>query len=415
MPGVEHWQRSDEELLRAFAECETRLRREYAASLALIAELETRDAAGAMGYSGLALLLRDVARISTGEARRRISQAGAVTETPLVSGGVVAAALPVTAAALREGALGGDHVEEIVKVVRDLPLHVPDADRELAEQVMVEAAHTLDARALATLGRQVRDRLDPDGAPPDDRELAEPLNELHLATRRNGRLALRGEFDPEASALITAVLSPLAKPRPAGDTGPDQRTAAERHGDALVEVFHLTAGSDSLPREGGEKPHVLVTVSLDALRTSIGHATLDGIGPLDAESARRIACDARVIPVVLGSRSEPLDLGRSGYTVPTALRRALVLRDRGCAFPGCDRTHRQCHSHHVRHWADDGPTEIDNLVLLGGRHHRLIHHSDWDCAITNGQPEFRPPGFVDAARTPRRNLLHTALRICRST
>ncbi len=354
MSGGSHWQRSDEELLRAVASCEERLRREYAASLELIAEVATRDVAGAVGYSGLALLLRDVARISTAEARRRIAHASAVTETPLVSGGMAPAALPVTAAALREGALGADHVEEIAKVVQGLPMHVPDTDRELAERVMVEAAHTLDARALAKLGHQVRDRIDPDGAPPDDRELAEPVNELHLTLKRNGRLALRGEFDPEASALIGIVLRPLAKPRQSNDTGPDQRNPAERHGDALVEVFHPVADEGRMPTEAGEKPHVLVTVPLATLQAGIGHAVLDGIGPLDAESARRIACDARIIPAVLGSRSEPLDLGRATYTVSTALRRALILRDRGCAFPGCDRTHRWCHSHHIRHWSDNG-------------------------------------------------------------
>ncbi len=411
MSGGGHWQRSSEELLRAVALYEKRVRQLYAESLELVAELETRDAAAELGYSGLAELLRDVVRIPTAEARRRISHASAVTETPLVSGGVVAARLPVVAAALREGVLGSDHVDVIAGTVQGLPPHVGDADREQAEQTLVEEAHRFDARALAKIGHRIHAVSDQDGPRPDDRELAEPVNELHLSTRRDGRLALRGEFAPEASALITAALSPLAKPRPTTDTGPDVRTTAERHGDALVEVFHLVAAEGALPSEAGEKPHVLVTVPLDALRAGHrdpagGEAVLDGIGPIDAESARRIACDARIIPVVLGSRSEPLDLGRSSYTVSTALRRALILRDRGCAFPGCDRTHRWCHSHHIRHWADDGPTEPDNLVLLCGRHHRLVHHSEWDCAIVDGHAEFRPPRYVDPERNPRRNVLH---------
>jgi len=340
----------------------------------------------------------------------------------------------------------------------DLPLYVADADREVAERTLVEAAHSMDARTLTKVGHRVRAWLDQDGTPPDDRDLAEPVNELHLHTRANGRLVLRGEFDREASALLTAVLSPLAKPRPTNDTGPDPRSAAERHGDALVEVFQLAADTGGLPSEAGEKPHVLVTVPLQVLRAGIvprvgpvtgpdqdrlgpanhidpstdesvdhgrlgrrdctspaplgpvGHAVLDGVGVIDAASARRIACDAKVIPAVLGSRSEPLDMGRASYTVPTALRRALVLRDGGCAFPGCDRSHRWCHGHHIRHWADDGPTQLDNLVLLCGTHHRLIHHSQWSCAIRNGRAEFRPPAFVDADRAPRRNVLHAATR-----
>ena len=432
------------------------MRREYAASLELIAELTSRDVAVEVGYPSLAVLLRDVLRIGTAEAKRRIDQASAVSETPLVSGGVVPATLPATAAALREGALGPDHVEVIAKTLGGLPLHVADADRELAEQTLVDAARGLDARTLTKVGHRIRAALDQDGLPPDDRDLAEPVNELHLHTRRNGRLVLRGEFDPEASALITTVLSPLAKPHPTSETSPgdaqsmttgpdlrsaadvqnratslDPRTPAERHGDALVEVFRLAADFGALPTEGGEKPHLLVTVPLDVLRNGIshagglfrsaepadhatdrtghhpiGHAILDGIGPINAASARRLACDARVIPVVLGSRSEPLDLGRASYTVPTALRRALILRDKGCAFPGCDRTNRWCHSHHIRHWADGGTTEPDNLVLLCGRHHRLIHHSQWQCTITHGRPEFRPPTFIDPAQQPRHNVVH---------
>jgi Domain of unknown function (DUF222)/HNH endonuclease len=173
-----------------------------------------------------------------------------------------------------------------------------------------------------------------------------------------------------------------------------------------VEVLHLAADSGELPSQGGEKPHLLVTASLDALREQLQAALLDGIGVLDAASARRIACDCKVIPAVLGSDSEPLDIGRISYTAPIAIRRALILRDGGCAFPGCDRPHRWCHAHHVRHWADGGPTELGNLVLLCGRHHRLIHHSDWRCAIVNGRPEFYPPHYIDTQQRPRRNTLH---------
>ena len=351
------------------------MRREYAASLELLAELDNRDVAAEVGYSSMAALMRDVLRISPAEARRRLSHATAVTEVPMISGGVTPAPLPATAAVLREGVLGPDHLDVITKVMREVPLHVPDADREVAEHTLVDAAHSMDARTLTKVGHRVRAWLNEDGAPPDDRELAEPLNELHLHTRANGRLVLRGEFDPESSALITTVLSPLARPRPSTDAGPDPRTAAERNGDALVELVHLAAATSELPSEAGERPHLLVTVSLQSLRDDIGHATLNGIGPIDAASARRIACDAKIIPAVLGGRSEPLDLGRATYTVPTALRRALILRDGGCAFPGCDRPHRLCHGHHIRHWADGGLTRLDNVALLCGRHHRLIHHS----------------------------------------
>jgi hypothetical protein len=99
-------------------------------------------------------------------------------------------------------------------------------------------------------------------------------------------------------------------------------------------------------------------VSLPVLQDRIGSASLGLGGPINADTARRIACDAEIIPVVLGSRGEPLDVGRASRTVPTAIRRAVILRDGGCAFPGCSIPARWCDIHH-------------------GRHHRLIHHSDW--------------------------------------
>jgi Domain of unknown function (DUF222) len=400
------WQRGREELLHELRELESRMRRDYAAAVGLIAELELRNAHTECGYPSLTELLRDVLRISPRAAKRRISHAHAVTEVPLVSGGTVPAPLPATAQALHAGTLSPEHVEVITKTLTRMPPHVPPAAIAEAEQTMVTAAASMDAHTLTKLGTRVRATLDQDGTPPDERTLAEPVNELHLSTRANGRTALRGELEPEASALLRTLLSPLAKPRPSSVDGPDQRTPAERYGDALVEVLHLAASSAELPVEAGEKPHLLVTVPLQTLREGVGTALLEGAGALDASSARRLACDATIIPAVLGTSSEPLDLGRASYTVSTALRRALILRDGGCAFPGCDRPHRWCHSHHLRHWADGGPTMLDNLVLLCGHHHRLLHHSDWDCAIVDGRPAFYPPSYIDPTRTPRTNTLH---------
>ncbi|MBD0323921.1 MAG: DUF222 domain-containing protein [Aldersonia sp.] len=333
-----------------------------------------------------------------------------MTTVELPSGGTVAAPMPHTAEALRDGQLGAAHLEVIAKTLTGLPNSVTVEERHDAERILVEAAQSMDARTLAKLGIQVRARLDQDGRLPSDVELANPCNELRFVTKPDGRTVIRGELEREASALLHAVLSPLAKPRPSSEDGPDPRTPAQRHGDALVEILQLAADSGGLPGEAGEKPHVLVTVPLQTLREGVGSALLDGAGMLDAESARRIACDCKLIPAVLGSRSEPLDIGRISHTVPAAMRRALILRDGGCAFPGCDRPHRWCHAHHIRHWADGGPTELANVVLLCGYHHRLMHHSEWECEVVDGHACFMPPEYVDPLRRPRRNVLHDALR-----
>ena len=143
-------------------------------------------------------------------------------------------------------------------------------------------------------------------------------------------------------------------------------------------------------------------------QAAAGIAVLDDGGGITAEAARRIACDATILPAVLGGRGQVLDLGRSRRLFGGPIRRALVLRDGGCAFPGCDRPARWCDGHHIVHWADGGTTDLGNSVLLCGHHHRVIHHSDWRVRISpaDGLPEFVPPALLDPAQRPRRNTYH---------
>ena len=137
------------------------------------------------------------------------------------------------------------------------------------------------------------------------------------------------------------------------------------------------------------------------LRLAVGHGTLDSGALVDAATVRRWACDAEIVPMVLGSRSEPLDIGRRSRLVPDAMRRALNFRDRGCAFPGCTRRPRRCQAHHVDHWGNDGPTALDNLTLLCRHHHQVIHHGHWTVQMIDGLPWFTPPAWVDPERRPR--------------
>jgi hypothetical protein len=128
----------------------------------------------------------------------------------------------------------------------------------------------------------------------------------------------------------------------------------------------------------------------------------DHAGPIDPELARRVACDASVMRVVLAGRSEPLDVGRRTPVIPPAMRRAVIVRDRRCRFPGCDRPHTWCDAHHVVHWADGGPTAVQNLVLLCRRHHRKVHERDgFRLELLDGRPVFRrPDGSLLEDRAP---------------
>jgi Domain of unknown function (DUF222)/HNH endonuclease len=408
MDGQALWQLGDEELLAALVDGEAALRRAYGHQLELVGELVARDLARSQGYRSSVHLLRDLVRVSRAEAERRVVHAEAVTAVCAVAGPELPPPLPAVAGAVRTGEIGAEHLEVIRRTVKDLPSHLAPADREVVEQTLVEAARSLDSVAVGRLGRTLVARLDQDGRPPDDDMSPQPAgNELRWVTRRDGGLVFKGRLGAEGAALLTSVLSPLAKPQPAADGVPDPRSGAERQGDALVQALRLAANSTDLPSEGGERPTVVVTMPLETLQEQLGAALLGDTALIPPWMARRLACDCGVIPTVLGSASEPLDLGRKTRTVSTALRRALVLRDRGCAFPGCTITARWCDGHHVRHWADGGSTSLENLVLLCGTHHDLIHHSAWTIQISgDGLPEFIPPRYIDPHQRPRRNPIH---------
>jgi hypothetical protein len=126
--------------------------------------------------------------------------------------------------------------------------------------------------------------------------------------------------------------------------------------------------------------------------------------PISAAAVRRITCFAGIQRVILDPMGAVLDVGREYRTVTPAQFAALIARDGGCAFPGCTRSPLWCIAHHVRHWADGGATDLDNLVLLCVFHHTSVHHRGWDVRIDADRlPTFIPPAWVDPDRAPRRN------------
>jgi hypothetical protein len=220
---------------------------------------------------------------------------------------------------------------------------------------------------------------------------------------------VRGWLDRESAAILRTALSALCAPSPADDGERDTRSVAERQGGGLIELARRALTQGELPTEAGERPHVTVTVPIEALQSQLGNGLLDFAdgtlaGVLAAEGARRWACDASVTRIVLGPRSEPLDVGRATRTIPRAMRRALVQRDGGCAFPGCTIPAQWSDRHHIIHWAQGGPTALSNLVLLCGQHHSLIHRGEWSVEITDGFPVFHPPPWISGG--PRRNPIH---------
>ncbi|RSD10447.1 HNH endonuclease signature motif containing protein [Amycolatopsis eburnea] len=364
---------------------------------ALLVEIESRGVMELFGYRSTARLYEHLADVPHAAARRTVARAQA-----LYSSDATPVLAPATGAAAVTGSLSTPMIDTIIEAVSQIPaMH-----RDTAEADLLAFAAEGGHKQVAALGARILAHLDPDGPAPEDTEPATPARELSLRRKRTGTWELSGRFDDETGTRASALLDALAERRGADDL----RSPQERYGDAFSDAVDLALNSPELPTQAGERAHVMVAVSLADLKSGLGQATLGDTGLISAAEARLHACDCKVIPAVLGSASEPLDLGRARRLISPGLRRALFLRDRGCTFPGCHRPPRHCQGHHIRHWAEGGPTELANLVLLCGHHHRLLHRSGWQVRIaTDGHPEFLPPRFLDKRRKPRRNNLHQPL------
>ncbi|MGA9691950.1 MAG: DUF222 domain-containing protein [Pseudonocardiaceae bacterium] len=379
----------------------------YSVMLDTVAELDSRSIAATAGFRDTKQLLAGMLNLSPTEAGTRVAHAAQLASRRTLTGEVLAPLLPNTAEALAAGEIGPAQVRVITETMGAIPAWVSAVERDAAEADLARHARSFHPTSLHKIGQRILGCLDPDGRQPRDEPQPDPgAGELRLWDRRDGRLGLEGYLEPEHRAAVRSLIEQLAAPRPAIAGIPDARTAPQRNADALLEVCGLARAAQDCPSTAGEPPHLTVTIDWEALRTGLGVATLDYGTLISASDARRWACDAKIIPVVLGGRSEPLDVGRALRTVPLSIRRALVARDRGCVFPGCDRPPGMCQAHHCRHWIDNGETSVENCVLLCEAHHRHVHHTGWEILIHPGHVEFIPPAIIDPTRTP----LHNPLR-----
>jgi hypothetical protein len=307
---------------------------------------------------------------------------------------------PATGQDLASGVVSVDQARVIVRVLDGLPQDVDEATVAEAETDLLSRARAraFDPNLLARIGRHLGYVIDPDGATALAAEEARMVQhrELSVTQHDGGWWHLRGRLDPEAGQQLAVALDAVSAPRPKGKHGPDPRTAGQRRADGLDTLVQLALACHRLPTHGGAQPTVYVQIPYPTLlgTDGCGPAWFADGTPLSASAARRLACDAQIIPIVLGADSQPLDIGRVTRTPPPWLRRAVLIRDgHVCATPHCGGTPR--HIHHITFWADGGPTALDNLVALCGHCHRHTHHPHTTWTITTtpgGKPQFTRTG-----------------------
>lgn len=347
-----------------------------------VAEIDRRGSFRRDGYLSISSWLAHRFRMAFSAATQLIRLARAFEHMPWTSEALAGGEISRSAAAVLVAA-GEADPDEFSRV----------------EEGLVEAARTLAIRDLKRAVAHWRQAVDHRRAE-DNAEHVFQLRRLHVSPTLEGTVRVDGDLDPETGQLlITALRSVLdAEER---QPGTDRRTFAQRRADALGEICRRWLDSTDRPHVSGERPHVTITVDLEALEGRSGfRCELGDAGTITPETARRWACDASIARVITRGRSEPLEAGRRTPVVPASLRRAVVVRDGGCRFPGCDRPQGWCDAHHVQHWADGGPTSLSNLVLLCRPHHRLIHKG-FGVGMVQGRPVFlRPDGTPLEDRAP---------------
>ncbi len=342
-----------EDLVGRLVERRRRVASLEAECTALIAEMIRRGIHEDLGYRSLTSLLMDRLGVSAGVARGMVRVAAAVAEMPHTQAALESGDLDLARARLLVSAreanprLFAEHEETLVGSL--IGLSARDAGRAVEywrQQASLEAAES-DAAAVR-----------------DQRRL--------FASVVGDMVHVDGRLDPVSGQVVMTALNTLTDP---GNLDPDdERTPAQRRADALVDLCrdHLDRGD--APSRRRERPHIMAHVALESLEGRAGRpCELDDTGVITPQAARLLACDAEVTRIITRGESQILDIGRATRVVPTGVRKALAARDGGCVIEGCTAPRRWCDAHHVRHWADGGPTSLDNLVLLCSRHHSLVH------------------------------------------
>lgn len=347
--------------------------------------------------------------LSRKEAAGAVRQARALGEHPAVGEAAVA------------GKLGTGQVRAITGLLDGLAPQLNTDQVAQAEGLLVGWARELDAEELARSAGKVLAAVAP--ATAAETMEARLQRETEAAHRQRAlRFFFEGasvRFDgslprlvaeswiAQLNAISEQTRRTLLERRDRLDVMP---TPDQRRADALIAL--IQAGGRGKESWGGR-----VLVQLDYAQLLAGAAEAGVVGDgrgLSAGELRRICCDAELIPVVLGTASEVLDVGRAARLVTPAIRTALVVRDRGCVFPGCDAPAARCEAHHIVPWWAGGPTALSNLALLCHSHHPLIEpahgplRDQWQLRIAaDGLPEFTPPTRIDPNQKPVRHARHT--------
>ncbi len=360
-----------------------------------------------------------------------------------------------------QGPTVSSHAATIITATLDrLQHHTTPETLDRIEQHLTQAATTTDPDFLTRLAQRWTDTIDADGTEPTEEALRQTQGAF-IRKPRHGLHHVEILATTDQYEHLLTVMNTATNPRTTTGTGGtgagtgegtgsgtdtsaaaddasehialpdlDRRTRAQKQLDGLVTAAKAALTTNALPTSGGNRPQVIATIHYQDLflhapttearpgtpgpgtttgtgtttETRTGTGAFMFTGPITAATLRKTACDADIIPALLGTNGEILDLGRKTRLFTPAQRLALTTRDQGCAFPNCTIPAPWCEAHHITYWSHGGPTTTNNGVLLCSHHHHLIHKEQWTINTTHGgTPSFIPPPHLDPHQTPQQN------------
>jgi hypothetical protein len=393
MQSVQSTQTSTSDLDRLgneIAELSAHLDAATARLLDLIREFDARGGWG-NGFRSCAAWLSWRVGFAPGAAREHVRTARAL------------GALPRLREALARGELSYAKIRELTRVA------TPETEERL---LAVGRAGTACHVERIVRGWRRVDRL----AEASETARRQKNRGVHVFEDEDGMVVIRGRLTPEAGAVLVQALTAARETlyqqsrgtAPVTDESGATPSTAQQQADALLLIAETALHHQLDPGASAERYQVVVHVDAPVLADpdAPGQSVLEGGAHVSAETSRRLACDASRVLMRHDADGRAVEVGARTRTIPPAIRRALHHRDRGCRFPGCGVRFGQ--GHHIRHWAQGGPTTLSNLAMLCRRHHRAVHEEGFqverlpDGALSFRRPDGRPlPAIPPPAPVPR--------------
>ena len=346
-----------------------------------VAELRRREGAGVTET-----VLQEEGLLARGKAKSELETAQQLEQLPKT----------------REGFQNGEISPDNARIIAGAAQRGNIDEQELAEIAKTQAPD----KFAGTVRRHERDRSPDDG----ESKLKRQRSRRYARIKRDlddGMMVLYGRFDPVTGARIETALSAKMRELWREEDPGNRVTSGQRMADALEQLLTGPRGKTKNGRLQDVK--LLLIADYDTLNRQIEGARLGDGTPIPPGELRRLACDAQILPAIFAGRSQPMDLGQSRRTANGAQRAALIARDRHCV--GCGARAAWCQAHHIVHWADGGPTSVDNMVLLCSRCHHKVHDNDWQIHQTpTGRYNLKRPFTTRKQRTRQRATHHRRQR-----